>query len=99
MRYGLFLTVVFLLVGCPGKGPVPPPPNPVPDTVDDCAAAEERLLQLGCKDSKGRLLGGLNRRGEPFRSVCAVSITNRVPMYARCLSKVDQCDDVIDCGR
>jgi hypothetical protein len=96
MRF--FVLALLLLCSCPGKST--PPPVVPPDSKDpeaDCAMAEERLLQLACRDAKGRLLGGPNRRGEPFRSVCLISFRNGVSVHPLCLSHIDSCEDIQDC--
>lgn len=81
--------------------PAQPPVQPVhPDDKDPdlgCKAAEEHLLALECKDSKGRLLGGPNRRGESFRSICETAIKARVSLRPACIARVTSCDAVQAC--
>lgn len=90
------------LLSCrdPASPPSPPSPFPHPDDDDpaqSCASAEQRLLQLGCKDSKGALLGGPNRRGKPFREVCVEAMANRISLRPKCIASVGSCNDVKKC--
>lgn len=82
------------LVGCPKTTDPPPTPNPVVVSGADCAAAEKNLQTLGCKDSRGRLLGGPNERGVPFQDVCRDMASNGVDVKATCLSKATNCEEV-----
>lgn len=76
------------------------PKTPHPDDADperSCAQAEQNLLELGCKDSRGRKLGGPNLKGEPFRSICVTAINHRVSMRPVCLARITRCDDAQSC--
>lgn len=91
-----FVVLFLLLASCPA-----PPKDPAhPDDLhpaDTCIAAEERLLQLGCRDAKGRLVGGPNRRGEPFRTVCRIAVENKVSLRPNCLAQITVCSEMQVC--
>ena len=98
----LFLSVLpVLLMSC--RDPVvPPSPDPSPHPDDDspavsCVEAEQHLLQLGCRDSRGALLGGPNRKGVPFREVCVEAMANRLSLRPKCLASVRSCSEVKKC--
>lgn len=94
-KYQLNLLLLCLL-SC--KDPVAPDPHPDDQKpAQSCAAAEKNLLQLECKDSEGALLGGPNRRGVPFRDVCAEAVANKLSLRPGCLARVRNCTDVKKC--
>lgn len=87
--------LLILLVTC-----TPEVRHPHPDDADPeraCADAEQNLLELGCKDSRGRKLGGPNLKGEPFRSICLTAVRNRVSLRPACLARVTRCEDAQSC--
>lgn len=98
MRKHCLNLLLLYLLSC--KDPAVPTPNPHPDDKDpvhSCAAAEENLLRLKCRDSAGALLGGPNRRGVAFRDVCSNAIANKVSIRPVCLAGLRNCADVKKC--
>lgn len=87
----LLLVLPLTLLGCPGKPPAPPPGG------DECVAAERRLLDLECKDRRGRLIGGPTLRNKPWQDVCRENTTNGVDMKAGCIIQSSDCDGVSRC--
>jgi hypothetical protein len=90
----LFLSLPLLvLLGCP-----PPHVNPPPvPGASDCEAAEKRLQVLECKDTRGRLIGGLTLRGKPWGDVCRENIANGVDMKSGCIAQAADCAVVSSC--
>lgn len=99
------LLLVSLLLGCP------PATSPKPDasdgsaatlvaaeaSVDSCGLAEQNLLKLGCKDPRGRLLGGPDLHGVSWSQVCRANKTNGVDMKPECLMIATTCAGVEQC--
>ena len=109
MRNPLLFLPLLLVLGCP-PSPVPPTPNPDdPDaSVDDagdeadgstdvCRRAELKLLKLGCKDSRDRLIGGPNLHGTPWRTICRDNKKNGVDMHPSCIATQTACQGVETC--
>lgn len=88
----LLLPLAFAL-GCPPPH-VDPPPAP---GSSDCAAAEKRLQVLGCKDLRGRLIGGPTLRGKAWVDVCLENINNGVNMQSGCIAQAPSCEVVTSC--
>lgn len=78
-----------------------PPPSPAADASpsDTCGAAETRLLELGCKDSRGRLLGGPNLHGVSWSDVCRDNAKNGVSLQPNCIAKAKSCAEVMSSCR
>ncbi len=94
MRALLFLC----LVACVHTQPVNPHhPEDDAHPKTDCQAAEDVLLHLQCKDSDGGLLGGDNRAGVPFHTVCEQYIENNVSMRPACIKSITACDQLPAC--
>ena len=97
--------------GCPPPSPTPPTPDAdsgsvvdasvmdaVPPSPNDaCSAAEANLLALGCKDSRGRLLGGPNLHGVPWAQICRENAANGVDMKPTCIVAKTSCAGVFAC--
>ncbi len=94
MRALLFLCLVACARQQGPFSPVHPDDNKEPT---DCVAAEQNLLRLECKDSEGGLLGGKNRAGVPFHTVCEEYLANSVGIQPLCLSKLTTCDQLSTC--
>ena len=62
-----------------------------------CAAGEQTLIKLGCKDLRGRPLGGPNRHGESWQSICRQSRTDGVDMKPTCIASAATCAEVEQC--
>lgn len=73
-----------------------PPVRPVPGRAS-CDDAEEQLLRLGCKDGRGRPLGGPNLRGEPFRDICKNAMQNAVDLNPKCIAAARTCTEASRC--
>ena len=86
------IPILILLLGC--NEPIVPPNA---HDASFCPDAQEVLLRLQCKDSRGRFLGGANKSGEEYEAVCQRNIQNNVAMYAECTSKITNCDGVSKC--
>lgn len=86
------LVLAVSLMGCPQ------PVSPI-NTADEafCPAAQQTLLNLQCKDSRGRLFGGPNKSNEDYATICRRNIENNVPMYAECTSKITDCKELDPC--
>jgi hypothetical protein len=94
-----FLIFSVVLVGCGPYKPQPVEPDDV--TIDKpCEAAEATLLELQCKDSKGKLLGGPTLRDVSFQQFCldAIEEGSMDTSEAVCLAKLKSCDGVELCG-
>ena len=83
--------LLLLLTACP-QGP-----SPVPVDNDMCQPAEDNLLKLGCKDSRGELLGGPNKSGVPFHECCVNTQNAGVGLKPTCLAKITDCKEVDSC--
>ena len=96
---------IFLFLGILGCSPAntqPVEPEPLqPDllVVVSCRKAEAHLLELQCRDSGGRLLGGPNLHAEPFHAICENAIANSVNVNPTCLAAVKTCQEVNSCHR
>lgn len=62
-----------------------------------CEKAEENLLKLECKDSLGRLLGGPNKKGERFASICSNAMHSSVNLRPACVAAAKTCEEVEKC--
>lgn len=101
--------LLFFLLGCPQ--PVSPTPDADATTPavdgsttaaeaapsDACGLAEQNLNKLGCKDPRGRLLGGPNLHGDAWSTVCRTNRTNGVDMKPECLMQATSCAAVEAC--
>ena len=74
----------------PVPTPTPPPPQPV-EPQDACWTAGQKLLQLGCRDTRGRLLGGPNLSGITWSAVCRQNLANGVDLNAACITAAATC--------
>jgi len=93
---------------CP-PSPTPPVPDadsgqPIADAAteaapprDACDAAEARLLELGCHDSRGRLLGGPNLHGTRWGDICRDNAAKGVSMQPACIASKKTCAEVLTC--
>lgn len=90
MRYLVLLTA--MLLGCPNNPNPPPNPNN-----SYCQPAQDKLLQLQCKDSRGELLGGPNKHGVSFADRCMQTQNNSVSLAPQCLSMIKNCSEVDGC--
>lgn len=91
MRTIVLLSVIFL-TGCPQQPtPAPPADNNM------CQPAEDNLLKLACRDSRGELLGGPNKSGVPFHERCIKTQNAGVGLSPTCLSKITDCKEVDAC--
>src|SRR5262245_47554188 len=96
------LVFLLLFAACKEKDlytPPPEPPGPVDNPERECMLAEQNLLALNCRDSRGRPLGGTNTRGEPFRDVCSTAWHNAIDMNPLCLKAAKSCEAVERCPR
>lgn len=89
------LVPLLFLLGCAQDVP---PVRPVPGR-GYCDDAEEQLLRLGCKDGRGRPLGGPNLRGEPFRDICRNALENAVDLNPKCIAAAGTCTEANRCSR
>jgi len=97
MRKLLLLVLPAVLLGCPATPePKPPPPPPAPGG-ESCETAEKRLLDLECKDRRGRLIGGPNMHDKPWRDICHENINNGVDMKTECITRAVDCVGVSQC--
>jgi hypothetical protein len=71
----------------------PAPPAPT----DACAAGEAKLLALGCKDSRGRLIGGPDLHGVGWAIQCRVDLDAGVDLHAICIAAAPSCTAVMAC--
>ena len=81
----------------PGSGPdaSPPMPDAGPQPPQDaCGRAEARLLALGCKDARGRLLGGPTLRGLSWADLCRQNAEAGVPMQPACITLKASCQEI-----
>lgn len=87
--------LVLLFLGCSSAPPVvvvPPAPG-----VENCDAAEKKLLDLQCKDRRGRLIGGPTLRGQTWSQVCHDNTNNGVDMETTCIVQAVDCEGVEQC--
>ena len=106
MKQTLFI-LVLALTGCPFINTPPngskcPPgdinsQSPSSEIDGTCLKAQENLLKLGCKDKEGRLLGGPNKKGEPFSSICSNAIRNKINLRPVCMSIATNCSEIDKC--
>ena len=68
-----------------------------PPNNDLCAAAQANLIKLGCKDSRGRLIGGPNLHGIAWADVCRSNKANQVDMNPACIAIKTSCPEVEQC--
>jgi len=85
-----------LLAALAACGPFPSPPAPPPATAD-CAAAEERLLELGCVSDGVEL-------GRGFATACRRSAEDGIDWHPGCIAAAPSCEAaerawVKGCGR
>jgi hypothetical protein len=96
----LGVALVALVLACGPAVPLPPNPPPVPADGDWCPAAEQRLLDLQCRDHYGRLIGGPNHDGEPFSAQCVAMQTEMLTQInPRCLAGMKACTETKQCMR
>lgn len=92
----LLVSMIVLLAAC--RPPAGPHPSPVdPRKADDCERAETALIDLGCSDSQGVMMGGPNRAGVPFRQICRDAVLNHLSLNATCLAELKDCRAVQSC--
>lgn len=72
----------------------PAPPAPA---VDACAAGEAKLLALGCKDTRGRLIGGPDLHGVGWAIQCRIDADAGVDLHAICIAAASSCAQVMQC--
>lgn len=72
------------------------PPAP-PQPVDSCAAGEAKLLALGCKDSRGRLIGGPDMHDAGWAQICRQDLEAGVDIHAICIAAASNCTQVMAC--
>jgi len=80
--------------------PPAPPPPPAPDAgslVHNCGAAQANLLKLGCKDSRGRLIGGPNLHGATWASMCVNNTLAEASMNPVCVAAAQDCPTALAC--
>lgn len=77
--------------------PAPADAAPPPPATDSCGRAEAHLLELGCKDSRGRLLGGPNLHGVGWADICRGNLRNGVSMQPDCIALAKSCAEVMTC--
>ena len=87
------LALLAVVAAC---GPFPPPPAPLPATAD-CAAAEARLLELGCVTDGVEL-------GRDFATACRRSAEDGIDWHPECIAVATSCEAaerawVKGCGR
>jgi len=85
-----------LLAALAACGPFQPPPAPLPATAD-CAAAEARLLELGCVTDGVEL-------GRDFATACRRSAEDGIDWHPECIAAATSCEAaerawVKGCGR
>ena len=56
-----------------------------------CSQAEATLLQLQCKDARGRLLGGPNLHGVRWADICATDMDAGISVAASCIAAATSC--------
>ena len=98
----------------PAPQPPPSPPDasdaaPAPPTpaaadsgvvlVPACVTAQDTLLRLGCKDARGRLIGGPNEHGVSFAAVCTDTFGKGIDVHANCITVARDCAGVSSCSR
>ena len=71
--------------------PPTPSPAPSPEPHDACWNAAQKLLALGCKDSRGRVLGGPDLSGLTWSQVCRQDLANGVNLNASCITAAATC--------
>lgn len=69
-------------------------PAPVSDL---CAQGEANLLKLGCKDDRGRLLGGPDLHNVPWSVVCRQDQAHNVNLQPACMAGAKSCEEVTSC--
>jgi hypothetical protein len=94
------LPIVILIIKC-GSTPVTPVHDD-PNIPEDCAAACENMERLGCDEAKGS--PGVDEKFGTEDDVSCSDVCNNVmsgiygiPMNLVCVSKVDSCEDVVNC--
>jgi hypothetical protein len=91
----LLALAALLLLGCssaPKRSTVTPPANG-----DWCAAAEERLEALECRDPRGDPMW-VNRRGERFAETChAAYEQGGVFLDPQCIAEARSCQEANAC--
>ena len=78
----------------------PPAPPPTPDAgilTQNCVAAQANLLKLGCKDSRGRLIGGPNLHGATWASMCVNNTLAEAGMNPVCVAAAHDCPTALTC--
>lgn len=61
---------------------------------DACARGETQLLALGCKDNRGRLIGGPTLKGLTWADVCRQNAALKVDMKPSCIAVAKTCAEV-----
>ena len=73
----------------------PAPPAPAADAAvephDACWNAAQKLLELSCKDTRGRLLGGPNMSGLTWSTVCRQDFLNGAKINTTCIIGASSC--------
>ena len=72
-------------------------PKPPPGPPDVCSQGEANLLKLGCKDDRGRLLGGPDLHNIPWSQVCRNNAAHGVDMKPACMAAAASCTAVLSC--
>ncbi len=88
---------------CVLKDAAPPSPAPVvvdaapSPKLDVCGLGEANLIKLGCKDDRGRLLGGPDLHGVSWAAVCRADQSHNVNMQPGCMAAAKNCEEVSKC--
>lgn len=84
------------VLSAPEAAPVPTDAAAPP--ADACSMAQDNLLRLGCKDARGRLLGGPTLHDAGFADVCRDTLVHGVDVHAECLARAQSCQGVTACS-
>lgn len=94
-------------VPCPAQVPSTPcssdasvkdaAPAPPPPPLDACGLGEQNLLKLGCKDSRGRVIGSPDLHNVSWAAICRANMTNGVDMKPACMAAAKNCTEVESC--
>ena len=97
MKYLFLLLPLMLVLGCPPRDAVVPPPNPPPDT-NLCGNMCAHLKQLGCEEAESvynnDLPGPPDVPNQSCEDFCTEMQDKGVFVNPRCVALVESCENI-----
>lgn len=87
--------VVILACACPKQS------SNIDDSLhikfDDCEKAQFKLIELSCKDSKGKKIASFDKSGKRFSEFCKEKISQGYELNPGCIAMISDCKEIDSC--